>query len=124
MSKPEFVGRFGIGAKRLKDWDAKKEWKGGELDGFEDLGVAGTPAQVASQPQETAATPEAAPEPPAEPDDLKKLEGIGPKVASLLNENGMPRLRVSQLYKRNMTRSEHMTRKEKEYIQEKMRSAT
>ena len=36
--------------------------------------------------------PEPEPEPvstPAEPDDLKKLEGIGPKVSSLLNENGI-----------------------------------
>jgi predicted flap endonuclease-1-like 5' DNA nuclease len=35
--------------------------------------------------------PEPKPEPEVspEPDDLKKLEGIGPKVASLLNENGI-----------------------------------
>ena len=37
--------------------------------------------------------PEAAPEPvavpPAKPDDLKKIEGIGPKVSSLLNAAGI-----------------------------------
>ena len=34
--------------------------------------------------------PEPEPEPePLEPDDLKKIEGIGPKVASLLNESGI-----------------------------------
>ena len=38
-----------------------------------------------SEPEETPAPPET----PAEPDDLKKLEGIGPKVASLLNDNGI-----------------------------------
>lgn len=42
----------------------------------------------------------------------------------LLNENGMPRLRVSQLYKKNIAKSQRMTSEEKEYIQEKMRSAT
>ena len=44
--------------------------------------------EVVSEPEE-AATPAAVPEPPSKPDDLKKLEGIGPKVASLLNENGI-----------------------------------
>jgi RNA polymerase sigma-54 factor len=42
----------------------------------------------------------------------------------LLNENGLPRLRVSQLYKKNITQSERMTSEEREYVQEKMRSAT
>ncbi len=45
--------------------------------------------EVASETEEAEAPPEAAAEHPAEPDDLKKLEGIGPKVASLLNENGI-----------------------------------
>ena len=31
----------------------------------------------------------AAPEVPSQPDDLKKIEGIGPKVAGLLNEKGI-----------------------------------
>jgi predicted flap endonuclease-1-like 5' DNA nuclease len=45
-----------------------------------------TPAQPEPEPE-----PQAEPEPaaPAEPDDLKKLEGIGPKVAGLLNQNGI-----------------------------------
>ena len=34
-------------------------------------------------------TEEAEPEAPAETDDLKTLEGIGPKVAGLLNQNGI-----------------------------------
>ncbi|HSH03910.1 MAG TPA: hypothetical protein VLL52_15450 [Anaerolineae bacterium] len=33
--------------------------------------------------------PEPEPEVPAEPDDLRRIEGIGPKFASLLNENGV-----------------------------------
>jgi predicted flap endonuclease-1-like 5' DNA nuclease len=45
--------------------------------------------EVEPDTEEAAATPEAVPEPPTEPDDLKKLEGIGPKVAGLLNENGI-----------------------------------
>ena len=46
-------------------------------------------ADAVSQPEETAAPAESPPETPAEPDDLKKIEGIGPKVAGLLNENGI-----------------------------------
>jgi len=45
--------------------------------------------KAASEPQESTTPPETAVENPVEPDDLKKLEGIGPKVASLLNENGI-----------------------------------
>jgi len=45
--------------------------------------------EAASEPEESTTPPETAVETPAEPDDLKKLEGIGPKVASLLNENGI-----------------------------------
>ncbi len=59
------------------------------------------PPAVAAQPEpEPEAEAESEPEPeapseleaalaPPEPDDLKKLEGIGPKVASLLNQNGI-----------------------------------
>jgi predicted flap endonuclease-1-like 5' DNA nuclease len=43
-------------------------------------------AAVVSEPELEAASQ---PQPPAQPDDLKKLEGIGPKVASLLKENGI-----------------------------------
>ena len=43
-------------------------------------------AKVEAEPEpEVVSVPEA----PATPDDLKKIEGIGPKVASLLNENGI-----------------------------------
>jgi len=42
-----------------------------------------------SEPEAAEAPPETATEAPAEPDDLKKLEGIGPKVATILNENGI-----------------------------------
>ncbi len=59
-------------------------------------------AAAESEPEtEVRAEPEAIPEPegepepaaapaaPPQPDDLKKIEGIGPKVAGLLNENGI-----------------------------------
>jgi predicted flap endonuclease-1-like 5' DNA nuclease len=44
-------------------------------------------AVVAEQPEPEAETPD--PEAQTEPDDLKQIEGIGPKVADLLNENGI-----------------------------------
>jgi predicted flap endonuclease-1-like 5' DNA nuclease len=51
------------------------------------------PAALAEPEPETPPQPEpqvvAAPVVPAQPDDLKKIEGIGPKVAGLLNENGI-----------------------------------
>lgn len=47
-------------------------------------------AEPALQPQqEPQAEPEPEPQAPAEPDALQKIEGIGPKVASLLKENGI-----------------------------------
>ena len=45
-------------------------------------------AEPESEPQ-TAVEPEPEPETPTEPDALQKLEGIGPKVASLLSDNGI-----------------------------------
>ncbi len=48
--------------------------------------------EAAAQTTEAAAAETASPEPapaPSQPDDLKKLEGIGPKVASLLNQAGI-----------------------------------
>jgi small subunit ribosomal protein S2 len=43
-----------------------------------------------SEPQaDVEPEPEPQPEAPAEPDALEKLEGIGPKVASLLNQDGI-----------------------------------
>lgn len=45
-----------------------------------------TEAEVVSEPEPE---PEPTPAPPAKPDDLKKIEGIGPKVSSLLNEAGI-----------------------------------
>ncbi len=52
--------------------------------------VESEPEPEAANPPEGAAAPlEAAVEPPADPDDFKKLEGIGPKVASLLHKNGI-----------------------------------
>ena len=49
------------------------------------------PAPAAKAKVETPATPvaAAAPATPAKPDDLKKIEGIGPKIASLLNDAGI-----------------------------------
>lgn len=47
-------------------------------------------AEPALQPeQEPQAEPEPVPQAPAEPDTLQKIEGIGPKVTSLLNDNGI-----------------------------------
>ncbi len=43
------------------------------------------PKTVASAPAPMAASPKAA----GKPDDLKKIEGIGPKIASLLNDGGI-----------------------------------
>jgi predicted flap endonuclease-1-like 5' DNA nuclease len=51
-----------------------------------------TQAEAEPEPQaevELETEPESQPETPAEPDTLEKLEGIGPKVASLLNDNGI-----------------------------------
>ena len=45
--------------------------------------------EAASEHEEEAAAPGARPETSVEPDDFKKLEGIGPKVAALLKENGI-----------------------------------
>jgi small subunit ribosomal protein S2 len=46
--------------------------------------------QAEAEPEPQAeAEPEPEPETPTEPDALQKLEGIGPKVASLLHENGI-----------------------------------
>ena len=50
------------------------------------------PVEAESEPHaavEPEPEPESQPEAPAEPDALQKLEGIGPKVASLLNDNGI-----------------------------------
>lgn len=41
----------------------------------------------------------------------------------LLNDDGMPRLRINPYYKKAMNRGEKITGKAKEYLQEKMRSA-
>ena len=47
-------------------------------------------AEAEPEPQpEVEPEPESQPEAPSEPDALQKLEGICPKVASLLNENGI-----------------------------------
>jgi predicted flap endonuclease-1-like 5' DNA nuclease len=46
-------------------------------------------APVAEAPKAVAEEAAPAPETPAKPDDLKKIEGIGPKVASILNEAGI-----------------------------------
>ena len=51
-------------------------------------------AEVQTEPEEAPEPdaepePEAAPAAPPQPDDLKKIEGIGPKVSGLLNENGI-----------------------------------
>jgi predicted flap endonuclease-1-like 5' DNA nuclease len=45
--------------------------------------------EVASQLDETETHLESEEAYPVEPDDLKKIEGIGPKVAALINENGI-----------------------------------
>ncbi len=42
----------------------------------------------------------------------------------LLNDNGLPRLRINALYRNYLTGTDKMSGKEKEYIREKMRSAT
>lgn len=51
------------------------------------------PAVVEEAPKEEAPAPEpveAAPAADAKPDDLTKIEGIGPKIGSILTENGYP----------------------------------
>jgi len=50
--------------------------------------VAAAP-KVEAAPTETEEQPEPEFEVPSEPDDLKKIEGIGPKVSSLLNQAGI-----------------------------------
>ncbi|HBY07813.1 MAG TPA: hypothetical protein DEH22_08540 [Chloroflexi bacterium] len=71
----------------------------GHADHHEEEAHHETPA-VETEPEaepEPEPEAEAQPEPqvvtvavaPAQPDDLKKIEGIGPKVASLLNANGI-----------------------------------
>ena len=52
---------------------------------------AETPASSAAEPASQAAEPEAqpAPETPANADDLTKISGIGPRIASLLQEQGL-----------------------------------
>lgn len=56
------------------------------------------PGEPLPEPEERVAPPVTAPEPepgdgeeeaPQAPDDLKRIEGIGPKIASILNENGI-----------------------------------
>ena len=49
-----------------------------------------TPVEEAEVEEAVEVEPEPEPEPESEePDDLKKIEGVGPKVAGLLNENGI-----------------------------------
>ena len=50
-----------------------------------------------------------------------KLEG---EFVIWLNDNGMPRLRVNAYYKRALSGSDKISEKTREYVQEKMRSAT
>jgi predicted flap endonuclease-1-like 5' DNA nuclease len=53
----------------------------------EELAAAGTRVEASTEsavPEETEDTP-----PSSSPDDLKKIEGIGPKVSQLLNESGI-----------------------------------
>jgi predicted flap endonuclease-1-like 5' DNA nuclease len=62
-------------------------------DAAEEVAVDETSSQPEPEEEPEAAVeadePELAPEAPAEPDDLKILEGVGPKVAAILNENGI-----------------------------------
>lgn len=46
------------------------------------------PLVAAAEPEAVQEVEEVAEEPPA-PDDLKRIEGIGPKIASVLNEGGI-----------------------------------
>ncbi|MFN2223842.1 MAG: helix-hairpin-helix domain-containing protein [Chloroflexota bacterium] len=56
------------------------------------------PGEPLPKPEERVVPPVVAPEPepvedieeaPQAPDDLKRIEGIGPKISSILNENGI-----------------------------------
>lgn len=46
-------------------------------------------ATIAPAPAPAPVAPPPAPAAPAQPDDLKKIEGIGPKIESVLNEAGI-----------------------------------
>jgi predicted flap endonuclease-1-like 5' DNA nuclease len=59
-------------------------WFGREEEGTPSAGVT-----EAVELPEAKAVVESQPQAPAKPDDLKLIEGIGPKVASLLNEAGI-----------------------------------
>ena len=88
---------------RFSEVDAA-EYEHHEEDDHHDV-VEMAPAAIAASPPKPEPEPEPKPEPEekpeaepkeadpvkttAKPDDLKKIEGIGPKVAGILNENGI-----------------------------------
>jgi large subunit ribosomal protein L21 len=61
-------------------------WFGREEEEVEAPVVESRSSEIEIEPE---VEPEPAPAQPAKPDDLKKIEGIGPKVSSLLNEAGI-----------------------------------
>ena len=69
-------------------WDELKAWQD-ELDGGKVVG-ASTPAAAAVEPAGEAEVAPSAPPAPVEPDDLTKIEGVGPKVCEILIAAGIP----------------------------------
>ena len=76
------------------EWDKLAEWQA-VLDGGKDPGGASAPAPAAGA-EPVAAAPTAAPVAPVEEsapqvasEDLTKIEGVGPKIAEVLNANGI-----------------------------------
>ncbi len=63
-----------------------------EKDELAELVAHSNDTTAAPEPEEDSVVPEPAvtePEPVAQPDDLKVIEGIGPKITEVLNETGI-----------------------------------
>jgi predicted flap endonuclease-1-like 5' DNA nuclease len=70
----------------LREQNAQLEWRKLTIDQLREE----VTARESQQPQaEAAPLPTRAPAAPVKPDNLKRIEGIGPKIAQLLNEAGI-----------------------------------